>query len=171
MTPQETPGLTSSAAGGAERVSGGSSKREAVRGPHGGSVEIVIPAPAMFINSNDRRHRMAEAKLTKAWRQAAYVACRNIGPLNWPVQITVEVWKPRANRYDPGNLYPTAKACLDGIVDAGLLPDDSYKQVHGPDMRHGGKGEASLVLKIREIPGFSGRIETAPEVLETPPGA
>lgn len=143
----------------------------ALRNDSGGWLEIVIPAPASFINSNDRRHRMAEAKLTKAWRQAAYVACRNIGPLNWPVQITVEVWKPRANRYDPGNLYPSAKACLDGIVDAGLLPDDSYKQVHGPDMRHGGKGEASLVLKIREIPGNSGRIRTASEVLETPPEA
>lgn len=146
-----------SASGAAGRVSGGQGSIE------GGTSDsrtwtLTIPAPAAWISLNHRMHWAVKAKLTKSWRLATYVACRNIGPLNWPVQITVEVWKPRANRYDPGNLYPTAKACLDGIVDAGLLPDDSYKQVHGPDMRHGGKGEASLVLKIREIPRNSGRI-------------
>lgn len=171
MTPRETPQLTTSGLGEAERGDGGPGASWAVDGPHSGSLEITIPAPATFINSNDRRHRMAEAKLTKAWRQAAWAACQNIGPLNWPVQITATIWKPRANRYDPGNLYPTAKACLDGVVDAGLLPDDDHKHVIGPDMRHGGKGPASLVLKIRGITRNSGRIETAPEVLETPPGA
>lgn len=112
---------------------------------------IEVLAPAAWINSNDRRHRMAEAALTKAWRTAARAACRNVGPLNCPVQITAHVWKPRSNRYDPGNLYPTAKACLDGIVDAGLLPDDDHKHVIGPDMRHGGKGPAAIVLTIRQL--------------------
>jgi len=111
-------------------------------------VTITIPAPCEWLNSNDRRHRMAHAKLTKAWREAAWAACRNIGPLNWPVTITAHVFKPRGGRYDPGNLYPTAKACLDGIVDAGLIPDDDHKHVTGPDMRHGGKGPATLVFTI-----------------------
>lgn len=99
---------------------------------------------------------MVAAKLTKSWRQAAEAASKHIGPLNWPVQITAYIWKPRANRYDPGNIYPTAKACLDGLVDAGLLPDDDHKHVLGPDLRHGGKGEAAIVLEIREIPGILG---------------
>lgn len=39
--------------------------------------------------------------------------------------------KPRRGRYDPGNLYPTAKACVDGIVDAGLLDADDWVHVDG----------------------------------------
>ncbi|HAP90834.1 MAG TPA: hypothetical protein DCR15_14380 [Arthrobacter bacterium] len=109
---------------------------------------ITIPAPCAWLNSNDRRHRMAEAKLVKEWRESAWAACQNHGPLNWPVTITAHVWKPKNGRYDPGNLYPTAKACVDGLVDAGLLPDDDHKHVVGPDMRHGGKGPAELILTI-----------------------
>jgi hypothetical protein len=111
---------------------------------------IRIPAPADWINSNQRIHRMQTADLTKAWRTATWALCRNLGPLNWPVTITAHVWKPRGGRYDPGNLYPTAKACVDGLVDAGLLPDDDHKHVIGPDMRHGGKGPAALIITITE---------------------
>lgn len=153
MTPPLKPDSANSASGGVERVGGGHEPFEAIKNdPVGaGWLEIRIPAPAEWLNSNDRRHRMAAAKITKAWRAAASTACVNFGPLNWPVQITAHIWKPRNNRYDPGNLYPTAKACLDGIVDAGLLPDDDHKHVIGPDMRHGGKGPAEIVLKIRGI--------------------
>ena len=112
------------------------------------TVTITIPAPCAWLNSNDRRHRMAEQKLVREWRSAAREAARELPALDWPVNVTAHVWKPRGGRYDPGNLYPTAKACLDGIVDAGLLPDDDHKHVTGPDMRHGGKGEAALVFTI-----------------------
>jgi hypothetical protein len=30
---------------------------------------------------------------------------------------------------------PTAKACVDGLVDAGVLEDDNFSRVRGPDMR------------------------------------
>lgn len=113
-------------------------------------VTIDIPAPCAFINSNDRRHRMAEADLTKAWRAAAAVAAANITPLSPPVHITAHIHKPRGGRYDPGNLYPTAKALVDGLVDAGLLTDDDHKHVIGPDMRHGGKGPARIIVQITE---------------------
>lgn len=128
-------------------------------------LEVVIPAPHFapvrkratgklsevkpWLNSNDRLHRMQENKLTSAWRAAA----KGLVPAEWeqltvPVRVVAEVWKPRRGRYDPGNLYPTAKACLDGIVDAGLLVDDDWRHVEGPDMRHGGIGPAALVVKI-----------------------
>lgn len=134
-------------------------------------LEIRIPAPEQWINSNQRLHRMQTAKLTKAWRTASQIASRGLEPLQTPIHVTAYIWKPRNGRYDPGNLYPTAKAILDGLVDSGLIEDDDYTRVIGPDMRHGGKGSAEIVLKIREIPGFSGKIEAASEVLETPPEA
>ena len=122
---------------------------EAVNGAR--SVIICIPAPAKFLNSNQRIHRMQEADLTKTWRQAAKLASRTTQPLTPPVRIIAHIWKKRAGRYDPGNLYPTAKACVDGIVDAGLLADDDHTRVIGPDMRHGGTGNPEIILEIHEI--------------------
>lgn len=134
-------------------------------------LEIRIPAPTDWINSNQRLHRMQTAKLTKAWRTASQVASKGLEPLQTPIRVVAYIWKPRNGRYDPGNLYPTAKAILDGLVDSGLIEDDDYTRVVGPDMRHGGKGSAEIVLKIREIAAISAKIESASEVLETPPEA
>lgn len=113
---------------------------------------IDVPAPCAFINSNQRLHRMAQAKLTKAWRQASAAAAHGIPPFTKQVRIIAHIHKPRGGRYDPGNLYPTAKAILDGIVDAGLLPDDDHAHVIGPDMRHGGKGAPRIIIEITEEP-------------------
>jgi crossover junction endodeoxyribonuclease RusA len=112
---------------------------------------IDIPAPCVFINSNQRIHRMAQAKLTKTWREASATAARGVQPFTTQVRIVAHIHKPRGGRYDPGNLYPTAKAILDGIVDAGILTDDDHLHVIGPDMRHGGKGEPRIIIEIEEI--------------------
>jgi len=113
---------------------------------------IDIPAPCDFINSNQRLHRMAQAKLTKTWRQASATAAHGLKPFTQRVHITAHIHKPRGGRWDPNNLWPTIKAAVDGLVDAGLLTDDDYKHVVGPDMRQGGKGEARIIIEITEEP-------------------
>lgn len=115
---------------------------------------FTVEAPADWINSNQRLHRMAVAKLTKAWRSAANEVVTRYGwePYEGRVHITAHIYKPRAGRYDPNNLWPTVKACVDGIVEAGLLRDDDHVHVLGPDMRHGGRGRAALVFVVEEVP-------------------
>lgn len=113
-----------------------------------GKLKDVSP----WLNSNDRLHRMQEVTITRAWREKAAAAAKDLEALTPPVRITAFVWKKRGGRYDPGNLYPTAKACVDGLVDAGLLPDDDYTRVIGPDMRHGGTGNPELILEIIQLP-------------------
>jgi crossover junction endodeoxyribonuclease RusA len=112
--------------------------------------EVSVPAPCLMMNSNNRYHRHASAKLTAQWRMAAKIAARQLEKpdLPKPVRAMAYIWKPRANHYDPGNLYPTAKAVLDGIVDAGWLPDDDFMHVEGPDMRHGGVGDPRIVFQF-----------------------
>jgi crossover junction endodeoxyribonuclease RusA len=111
------------------------------------ALQVWVEAPASWINSNDRRHRMAQAKLTKAWREAAAEAVPpGIAQFDGPVRIVASIWKTRAGAYDAGNLYPTAKACVDGFRDAQLLFEDSNEYVIGPDMRHGGKGPAGITF-------------------------
>lgn len=114
-------------------------------------VTIPIPAPCDFINANSRSHRMVQAKLTKSWRQAAAAAAHGIPTFAGKVHITAHIYKPRAGRFDPNNLAGTSKACVDGLVDAGLLIDDSLEYVIGPDHRYGGKGSHQIVLDIIEI--------------------
>ena len=148
MTPPLKPRGGQEAAGETEWVSGGQGSNEAVTAR---SVTLTIPAPADWINTNRRYHHMAKAKLTKAWRLATSLQARDTPPMRTPVHITATIWKPRTGRYDPNNLADTTKACVDGLVDAGLIPDDSYKEVIGPDHRHGGKGPAKLTLTITEM--------------------
>ncbi|MEV7472247.1 hypothetical protein AB0N33_00855 [Pseudarthrobacter oxydans] len=130
-------------------------------------VTIDIPAPTFqpvkdrktgrlkpvgpFINSNSRDHRHQVAKMTKAWRETAAQRATGIPTFEGRVHIVAHIYKPRAGRYDTNNLAPTTKAIVDGLVDAGLLLDDSTKFVVGPDHRHGGVGNAEIVLEIREL--------------------
>jgi hypothetical protein len=97
---------------------------------------------------------MQSAKLTAAWREAGRASAGLVdgGPYAGPVHIFAHVYKPRGGRYDPNNLWPTVKAVVDGLVEAGFLVDDDHLHVIGPDMRHGGKGPAALVLTVTEIP-------------------
>jgi crossover junction endodeoxyribonuclease RusA len=119
--------------------------------PPTGLLRLWVPQPAPWLNSNDRRHRMAQAKITKAWREAAADAARGHGRFDQPVRIVATIWKSRLGDYDAGNLYPTAKACVDGFRDVKLLIEDNNRYVVGPDMRHGGKGEPGLFFLFTEL--------------------
>ncbi|WP_346007439.1 hypothetical protein [Janibacter terrae] len=113
---------------------------------------LTIPAPDQWINANDRTHRMAVARLTKAWRNAAYWAAKDarLPVIREHVRVTASVHKLHGRQYDATNWAPTAKACVDGLRDAGVLLDDSNKYVTGPDMRPGERatGRAYLVLNL-----------------------
>lgn len=108
---------------------------------------LRVPAPALWINSNQRLHRMDEAKRTAAWRAAGAEAAAGLPTITRPARVIAYIEKTRAGRYDPNNLWPTVKAIMDGVVDAGVLADDDHHHLIGPDMRHGGKHpEAAVVL-------------------------
>jgi hypothetical protein len=110
---------------------------------------------ASWITSNDRTARFGVAARTAKWRRLAQEAIpEGASPFLGRVRIVASVWKPTDNRWDPGNWYPTAKACVDGIVDAGIIPDDNWRLVEGPDMRRGGqcaRGRERIIITIEEL--------------------
>lgn len=114
-------------------------------------IEIRIPAPCDFISSNKRYHHMAKANLVKQWRLAGFVAARGMDAMPTPVRIVAHIWKPRRGRFDPNNLADTTKSVVDGFVEAGLLVDDSFDHVHGPDHRYGGKGDPAIVFTFEPL--------------------
>lgn len=112
------------------------------------SVDIVIEVPAReWLTSNGRYHWADRARRTAAVRRrawAAAIAHRESGGRRhrrpWyegRVRVTATVQGRTRVRTDPANTYPTVKACLDGMTDAGVWEDDDSTHVVGPDMRLG----------------------------------
>lgn len=97
-------------------------------------VEVLEPAERMTMNK--RYHWSTRHRLTRLWRHAAYVAaCEQLGrgPAERAreacfVRVSFPVPDP-ARRRDPHNWSPTEKALVDGLVDAGVWPDDDERHV------------------------------------------
>jgi Holliday junction resolvase RusA-like endonuclease len=118
---------------------------------------LILEPPCAFINANDRLHYRTKATRTKAWRTVANdtaltgdftTACDR-------AHITVSYRFPNNRRREVSNLQPTSKAIVDGLVDAGLIPDDDDLHVVGPDNR-------------REYPNGTPRVTVTITPLEEP---
>jgi len=112
-----------------------------------------------LLNANDRDGHWARRKrITEALREAAgWAARRQRIPALQRAHILGFYEPPDRRRRDPANLYPSFKACVDGLVDAGVLADDDAAHVDGPDMRLGVPcREGRLVLRITEIAATGG---------------
>jgi crossover junction endodeoxyribonuclease RusA len=116
---------------------------------------LIVPAHETFLNLNQRMHWAKKASLTKAWRKHAqtYAAVAALPKGLHRVHIVAHVTKPTNRQYDVHNLLPTLKAAIDGLVDYGLIPDDTNQYLVGPDLRQGGKGDPAIVITITEIGG------------------
>lgn len=91
-----------------------------------------------WLNANSRADRRALMHVVAEWRRRGAEAARAAGvPHLEAARVVAVVHKTRRGRWDPSNLAPTAKAIIDGLVDAGVLDDDSTAYVEGPDMRAG----------------------------------
>lgn len=118
----------------------------------GRTFTVQLPAGIELLNANRRIHWRRRAEITKAIREATHLlACGSVPRLQ-RAQIVAEYRPPDRRRRDVHNLYPSAKAAVDGLVDAGVLPDDSDRYLIGPDMRCGDVEPAGrLVLHITEL--------------------
>ena len=113
-------------------------------------VSLIVMAPCSYLTANESGGWSVRYRRVKAWRHAARRAAEaaGLGPLPYPCRVVATVHRSHnRGRWDASNWSPTAKAVLDGLVDAGLLPDDSNRYVTGPDMRAGdGWADAGIVL-------------------------
>lgn len=125
---------------------------------------IELPAGLTLLNSNQRWHYKRRMEYTGKIRSAAMeavsespalmdaLAAAKPGPLFQRVHILGVLHPPTEGRRDPANWYPSFKAAVDGIVDAGLLEDDDHTRLLGPDMRLGAKRKrGQIVLVVRSV--------------------
>lgn len=88
------------------------------------------------LTSNQRVHWRERARKTRYLRGVAedMARARRV-PGARRVHVAAEVAWPNRRRRDVHNLMPTLKALVDGLVDAGVIPDDSDAHLVGPDCR------------------------------------
>lgn len=98
-----------------------------------------MPTQAMFIEGKfpgmneiigaARKSRFGSASMKKKWTRIASNAARaHMIKVTRPVTIDC-VWIEGNRRRDLDNVAAGSKFVLDGLVDAGILPDDSQKWV------------------------------------------
>jgi crossover junction endodeoxyribonuclease RusA len=93
-------------------------------------IHIELPWSRPPLSMNDRRHWRAHAKEVKIVREAAWLLAKSHGLC--PVErIRVGLhYQPRDNRHrDSDNLAATYKPLVDGLKDAGIVPDDTDRFV------------------------------------------
>ncbi|WP_097865859.1 hypothetical protein [Streptomyces sp. rh34] len=115
---------------------------------------LALPVNTLLINANQNLHYRKKTELIKALRQTAWATARaaNLPALQRAHIFYVIHPDTKTRRRDPGNWSPSVKAVVDGLVDAGILPDDNHHHLLGPDPRLGTPIKGSqLVLWITDL--------------------
>jgi crossover junction endodeoxyribonuclease RusA len=103
----------------------------------GRSWRIDLPCGPL-LTSNQRLHHQAKARMTRHLRvEAKLLTLAAKIPRLERVHVYAYVIPPDRRKRDPANWYPSVKAAIDGITDAGVIPDDDAEHLLGPDMRLG----------------------------------
>ena len=97
-------------------------------------LKITIPGELPDLNQIIRiakSHPMAYAKAKGVYTEAVAWECAGCpkGQLAMPVDVTC-TWITKDSRKDPDNVSAGVKFILDGLVQAGILPDDRRNQIN-----------------------------------------
>lgn len=116
---------------------------------------IEIPPRTVLLNANDTfKHWAPKHAVVKNLRTIAQqlATIQRIPRLD-RVLITGYLHPPNNIRRDPANWNLTLKACVDGVVSAGVLVDDSSDYVTDGGVQLGAKARyLSFSFTIRELP-------------------
>lgn len=93
----------------------------------GGKYVIELPWARPLLSLNDRPHPLRRAECVKTMRETAHILAKaNNLPRDKTHVIVTLFWRPPDNRRrDAENPIPVLKALCDGLVDYGLVPDDT----------------------------------------------
>lgn len=117
------------------------------------SVIIAIPGcPPSCLSINSRKHwtvvsNARKKAKTEGWACALHALNGKPTPFKKPVDLLVVIrWGKYRRIMDRDNVYSMTKPYLDGMIRAGVLPDDSPKYI------------ASYVIEQSRDPGGSGEM-------------
>jgi crossover junction endodeoxyribonuclease RusA len=114
--------------------------------------KIEFPAGMPLLNANDRIHWSKRAHLTSDIRMLSRNLSSHIPRLE-KVKIRAIYYPPNNRRRDMSNIFLSVKAAVDGLVDSGVLKDDSDRYVRGHELLPGDHvvKNGQLVIEIVEV--------------------
>lgn len=119
---------------------------------------LELPAGLPLLSLNGREHWAARHRKAQALKKAAWaVALQAKIPRLERVSVVAEYQPPDLRHRDGDNIAPSAKAAVDGLVAAGILPGDDKRYVTGTYCTIGTlypKGR--LVLTLTEVAATGG---------------
>ncbi|MGT2800687.1 hypothetical protein [Streptococcus marmotae] len=112
-----------------------------------------------MLNANDRPHWTQKAQITAYLRRIAVLKGQEYKTIPYtkkrPCGLVVTICAPTKRRMDPPNFYPTVKALVDGLTDAGIWSDDNHEVIRFMTFEYGGlsgvKGKYKIVIEVEEI--------------------
>lgn len=119
------------------------------------TLEIILDhLPDKRLSPNAREHFMRKASVVADIRKEAWVTARNAWgsePAMKQARIIYKFIVTTRGRRDVENLLSSCKGAVDGIVDAGVLVDDSWQHlsIGGASIELGEKEQT--VITIKEI--------------------
>jgi hypothetical protein len=119
---------------------------------------IELPPGLELLSLNGRYHWAERARRNATLKKAAWaMAVKTKIPALERASLLVEYQPPDARPRDADNLALAAKACLDGIVAASVLPSDSSEYVTQVTCRIGERfPKGRLVLHLTEAAAGEG---------------
>lgn len=111
--------------------------------------EIEYAQRPWTTNKERTEHYFTRAKRVKEWREAfAWLAkAAKIPPLEW-ASVSAKPWQKGGVLQDVAACNPAVKAAIDGLVDAGVLIDDSPEYLKSVEFRAPERGRNALTLYI-----------------------
>ena len=112
---------------------------------------LTFPWGIPPLNANQRLHWAEKARRTRDIRLITSLQAHRLpAARHVRVQLTWVVTDRR--RRDSDNIYPTFKAMCDGLVDAGIVPDDTpeFMDKRAPVIRYEPGGVARMELTVEE---------------------
>lgn len=112
-----------------------------------------------WLSANQRMHWAPKARRTNYLRRLGRITVftQQVGPHD-TCHVAAFIGYLRGGKADPANAAPTIKALIDGLVDAGVWPDDDSTHVIGPTYLRDPKSSKAnhyhvrLVLTPQEVP-------------------
>lgn len=105
------------------------------------------------LNEVRRMHYQVQAKEKKKWEKIVMIESKvqKLQPVENPVIVTYRFHFVDARIRDPDGYAYSAKACQDGLVKAGILPDDNFKIVKELRIAEGERRKvAGITVEIRD---------------------
>jgi Holliday junction resolvase RusA-like endonuclease len=96
---------------------------------HSQQVFLPIKFPGLneYTNAN-RKNRHIGAKMKYEYTEQVRLLCLRLKPLKYPGEFQF-TWVEANTKRDPDNIVFAKKFILDGLVEAGIIPDDNQKWV------------------------------------------